>query len=685
MKRVTMILVTLLFLLANVWVLPGLGSSSGAVDDPPPYKLYFPLIFHPPAISGTIKDSSDNPISDVVVYDVYGHQAVTDYTGAYTMTSTTGSNIVNALKPGFTFTPEELSLSVPPAGVTDANFVAAVSCGDIMVNGALNFDLGGWDFPEADAWGFSTGRTSTDVAHSATRSGRTGITAAMLPLPVGFLGSDSYARSQRYNIPSDADSVALGLWVYRLSTSADLNDHQYLQIRDADTNAVLTELSLGGTRVNSPVWTYFEYPLNTLTGRSIKIRVGSYNDGASGHVAMYFDDVTLIICKTGPDPAVCINQIDDGGFESGVFVADPTLGWARNLPQGAPPVFQNTILSAGAFSMRTGIPIANPNANGYSEFYQNVTIPSNVDSATLSFYVYTTSSEAAGAAAAASGQLGPQGIDQPDDPQFDAQYGYIFKADGSDDIKNLWWWWTDNHPVWRYQVHDLTEFKGQTIRILFGTFNNGVGGNTAMYFDNVVLTTCTGTSTPVGPGCYQKLGNRSFENNSSWVVPATEYPAGYTTTRHYDGSRSMRAGITNSSQNRYSYSTFYQSVTIPNSADSVNLSFKYLPKSTSSLASAMEPMVQMDLPLGVNMSNLQLEPQDSNDVQYLIITDKWGNILEWKMYEYGKNSTPWLSRTFNLKSYRGHSIRVWFGVYNNGWGGVTSMYVDDTSLVICDP
>jgi hypothetical protein len=45
----------------------------------------------------------------------------------------------------------------------------------------------------------------------------------------------------------------------------------------------------------------------------------------------------------------------------------------------------------------------------------------------------------------------------------------------------------------------------------------------------------------------------------------------------------------------------------------------------------------------------------------------------------------WLPYSFDLSHYIGNrkTIRIYFDSYNNGWGGVTGMYVDDVSLEIC--
>jgi hypothetical protein len=80
--------------------------------------------------------------------------------------------------------------------------------------------------------------------------------------------------------------------------------------------------------------------------------------------------------------------------------------------------------------------------------------------------------------------------------------------------------------------------------------------------------------------CWQGIANGSFEDDSDWIIPTTEYPAGYSTTVAFDGIRSMRAGISDSQINRFSYSSARQIVTVPLEATRAVLSFQLYPKSS---------------------------------------------------------------------------------------------------------
>ena len=89
--------------------------------------------------------------------------------------------------------------------------------------------------------------------------------------------------------------------------------------------------------------------------------------------------------------------------------------------------------------------------------------------------------------------------------------------------------------------------------------------------------------------CSEAIVNGCFETNDGWVIPFTEYSAGYTTLEAYSGSRSMRTGITNPIYNRYSYSDAKQTISIPAGTDSAVLTFWVLPQSAEVLSGSPPP------------------------------------------------------------------------------------------------
>jgi hypothetical protein len=72
----------------------------------------------------------------------------------------------------------------------------------------------------------------------------------------------------------------------------------------------------------------------------------------------------------------------------------------------------------------------------------------------------------------------------------------------------------------------------------------------------------------------------------------------------------------------------------------------------------------------------------SGDVQYLLVMDTNYNILEVLMWQLS-NSRTWTNMKFDLSNYRGWTILLQWGTYNDGGGGISAMYVDDVTLQNC--
>ena len=180
----------------------------------------------------------------------------------------------------------------------------------------------------------------------------------------------------------------------------------------------------------------------------------------------------------------------------------------------------------------------------------------------------------------------------------------------------------------------------------------------------------TAVTTPTLAKCYEAIINGGFEKDEAWYLPVTMYSAGYDSTlvkeaaatyssdEVHSGSRSMRTGIVNAAKNIYSYSSSWQQLTIPSDAQKADLTFWNYSQSINGIDGYD---VQMMIVLNQNKQELQRFVNDRSDAR------------------------TWKSSTFDLKKFAAQTIWVYFGVYNNGWGGVMGMYVDDVSLTICKP
>ncbi|MEA3346108.1 MAG: cohesin domain-containing protein [Chloroflexota bacterium] len=156
--------------------------------------------------------------------------------------------------------------------------------------------------------------------------------------------------------------------------------------------------------------------------------------------------------------------------------------------------------------------------------------------------------------------------------------------------------------------------------------------------------------------CEELVENGGFETDEAWEIPDTAFSADYSDEAH-SGERSMRLGIPPGYPDSYAYSSVYQDVTIPFEAESATFSFWYKPYTVDS---------------------------SGWDRQYVLLYDTSGSLRDtalWGLY----NSGEWTHHTFDVSSYAGETLRLYFGVYNNSYYyyGRTWMYVDDVSLEWC--
>ncbi len=167
--------------------------------------------------------------------------------------------------------------------------------------------------------------------------------------------------------------------------------------------------------------------------------------------------------------------------------------------------------------------------------------------------------------------------------------------------------------------------------------------------------TPTPTSTPTQIPCDELICNGDFETTECWIIGDTPRPAGYSTAVARSGSWAMRLGITHQSDIE-SWSSVYQKVTIPGDAVSATLSFWY------------HPLCQ----------------DDADDWQAAIIYDQNWGLLDWAMPKVCSDGQTWTHHAFDLTTYKGQTIIIYFNVYNNGVGNrKTAMYLDDVSVQIC--
>jgi len=160
-------------------------------------------------------------------------------------------------------------------------------------------------------------------------------------------------------------------------------------------------------------------------------------------------------------PPMCYEAIVNGGFESGDFTS-----WTQ--PSQNPPgaIVTDTVFS-GSFAAQIGAATISDaiTTTSYSSIMQNLTIPANAITATLSFARFRWSGDTSGDKQYAAVLRTGQPVD------------YLFSEGAAD-------------PGWNMVSFDLKSYAGQTINLLFSVMNNGANGSTGMALDNVQTQIC---------------------------------------------------------------------------------------------------------------------------------------------------------------------------------------------------
>jgi hypothetical protein len=235
------------------------------------------------------------------------------------------------------------------------------------------------------------------------------------------------------------------------------------------TTATATETP---TSTTTPTPSYTPTPTSTATATvtstptsTATATVTSTPTSTATPTATFTPSPTNTPTSTGtPTQTPCDELICNGGFE--------TEGdWINWIPGDTPrPAgYSDAEVRSGSWAMRLGI-THQSDAQSYSSVRQEVTIPGDVASATLSFWYYPICQDVL---------------------PYDWQEVIIF--DHTLTVPLAWAMprICSDSQTWTYHTFDLTPYKGQTIILYFNVYNNGVGNRkTAMYLDDVSVQVC---------------------------------------------------------------------------------------------------------------------------------------------------------------------------------------------------
>ena len=381
-----------------------------------------------------------------------------------------------------------------------------------------------------------------------------------------------------------------------------------------------------------------------------------------------------------PSPTpICYPVLHNAGFEEDD---------AWEIPDTAYPAgYDATVAHEGMRSMRVGI-VEDAPVFSYSAVRQVFHVPPGASSSRISFWYHPLSVDAS----------------------HGRQYALLLDADRQ--YLETVMWIASEADEWLRWEYEVLGHAGETLWIHFGVYNDGEGGPSAMYVDDVDVQVCgyegrlTPTATPtiftptpspqatasptvtpepsISPSttptaspyvtmtpspsptasptiptatptatCEELLTNGNFETDGGWLIHETAYPARYTGENVHQGARSMALGIANGAENLFSYSSIEQVIDLP-SWPYLELSFWYFP----------------------------LSDDAEGDRQYLLLLDEESNYttLMWIV----SDARSWVHKRVDLSAHAGQRVALRFGVYNDGEAGVTALYLDDVSLQACE-
>ena len=191
-----------------------------------------------------------------------------------------------------------------------------------------------------------------------------------------------------------------------------------------------------------------------------------------------------------------------------------------------------------------------------------------------------------------------------------------------------------------------------------------------------ITPTPTITNTP-GP-CPNLIVNSNFETTTGWYIPITEYSADYSTAQYHSPWHSMRTGITDPLDNTYSYSDFSQTVSLPLNDDTYTLGMWLYTLSGELLAGQPQVESSDSLVYGQPFRDSVL----STDKQYVLVLNQYGYVIDY-LWITLEDTGSWAYHQFDLSEYAGSTITLQWGTYNDGYDGLSAMYVDDVTLLQC--
>ena len=152
----------------------------------------------------------------------------------------------------------------------------------------------------------------------------------------------------------------------------------------------------------------------------------------------------------------------------------------------------------------------------------------------------------------------------------------------------------------------------------------------------------------------QLIQNGGFETGTltNWTAGGVYLPF-TTTAQKHSGTYSAQLGASSGSEPNGD-SSLYQAITIPSTATKATLTFWYWPSTTDTI---------------------------TYDWQEAQVRNSSGATLA-QIMKVASNTQVWTQVTYDLTTYKGQTIRVYFNDHQDGFGDLTYMYLDDVSVTV---
>ena len=127
-------------------------------------------------------------------------------------------------------------------------------------------------------------------------------------MPCAWGSSISPTRSQTapsiqdITLPPGAALITLSFWYYpQFDSAPGANALQYVNITNLFNSQFVAQVL--GVQRNDRTWLFQQYDLTAQAGQQIRLTLGVRNDGVGGRLAMWADNVSIIVCSVAPPPS----------------------------------------------------------------------------------------------------------------------------------------------------------------------------------------------------------------------------------------------------------------------------------------------------------------------------------------------------------------------------------------------